>query len=230
MVTTAPLPVAAGVPDWTGRNYRLVAAVVKPVLRVWFRTQVDGAEHIPAEGGAILVVNHCSNADPPLAALATGRPVCFMSKAELFRGPFGSVLHAIGQFPVRRGGADREALEAAAGLIERGQLLGLFPEGTRGTGGFDVIHPGLAWIVLRTSAPVIPVALVGSDRVRRRLGWLPFVSPVRLVVGPPLGPPLGLPAPAAGRTARRVATEQLRETLQEFMAVARNGTGPWSGV
>jgi 1-acyl-sn-glycerol-3-phosphate acyltransferase len=224
-VTAPALPALAEVPDQVERNYQLVAAIVKPVLRAWFRTRVEGAEHIPAEGGAILVANHCSNADPLLAALATGRPVYYMSKAELFKGPFGTVLHAIRQFPVRRGGADREALHAAASLIERGKMLGLFPEGTRGTGGFDVLHPGLAWIVLRTAAPVIPVALVGSDRIRRPLGWLPFASPVRLVIGPPLD----FPAPAAGRTARREATEQLRVTLQEFMTGARDGAGRRSG-
>jgi 1-acyl-sn-glycerol-3-phosphate acyltransferase len=224
-VTAPALAAATEAPDQVERNYRLVAAIVKPVLRAWFRTRVEGAGHIPAEGGAILVANHCSNADPLLAALATGRPVYYMSKAELFKGPFGVVLHAIGQFPVRRGGADREALQAAARLIERGEILGLFPEGTRGTGGFDVAHPGLAWIVLHTAAPVIPVALVGSDRIRRPLGWLPFASPVRLVVGPPLD----VPAPAAGRTARREATEQLRVTLQEFMTGARDGADRRSG-
>jgi 1-acyl-sn-glycerol-3-phosphate acyltransferase len=225
VVTAPPLPATTEAPDQVERTYRLVAAIVKPVLRVWFRTRVEGADHIPAEGGAILVANHCSNADPLLAALATGRPVYYMSKAELFKGPFGTVLHAIGQFPVRRGGADREALHAAAGLIERGQILGLFPEGSRGTGGFDLLHPGLAWILLHTAAPVIPVALVGSDRLRRPLGWLPFASPVRLVIGPPLD----FPAPAAGRTARREATEQLRVTLQDFMTGARDGAGRRSG-
>jgi 1-acyl-sn-glycerol-3-phosphate acyltransferase len=88
-----------------------------------------------------------------------------------------------------------------------------------------VAHSGLAWIVLHTAAPVIPVALVGSDRIRRPLGWLPFASPVRLVVGPPLD----VPAPAAGRTARREATEQLRVTLQEFMTGARDGADRRSG-
>lgn len=196
------------------RGYRTAAIVVKPLMRAWFRIRVEGAEHIPASGPAILAANHRSNVDPVLLACAIERPVFFMSKAELFFWPLGPILRWIGQFPVRRGGADREALRQTAAVIARGDMLGLFPEGSRGAGRFATIHPGLAYVVLRERCPVLPVAMIGTDRVRRPTGWLPFVSPVHVVVGPPVG----LPAPGVGRAARRAATEALRLTLRDFLA------------
>jgi 1-acyl-sn-glycerol-3-phosphate acyltransferase len=203
------------------RGYRTAAIVMKPLMRAWFRIRVQGAEHIPASGPAILAANHRSNLDPVLLACAIRRPVFFMSKAELFFWPLGAILRWIGQFPVRRGGADREALRQTAAVIARGDMLGLFPEGSRGSGSFATVHAGLAYIVLRERCPVLPVAMLGTERVWRRLGWLPFASPVRVVVGPPIE----LPDPGAGRTGRRAATEALRQTLEAFvLGVERDRT------
>jgi len=195
------------------RGYRTAAIVVKPLMRAWFRIRVEGAEHLPDTGPAILASNHRSNVDPVLLASAIQRPVFFMSKAELFFWPLGPILRWIGQFPVRRGGADREALRQTAAVIARGDMLGLFPEGSRGAGRFATVHPGLAYVVLRERCPVLPVAMLGTERVRRRLGWLPFATPVRVVVGPPVE----LPDPGVGRAGRRAATEALRQTLQDFL-------------
>jgi 1-acyl-sn-glycerol-3-phosphate acyltransferase len=214
-----PEPRAATLaPGWPAasneRAFRAAAAIVKPVARVWFRVSVEGAERVPATGPAIVAANHRSNIDPVLAALVTDRPLYFMSKRELFRGPLGTFLRAIGQFPVKRGGADREALQAAARVVERGAILGLFPEGSRCEGRFERIHPGLAFIVLRSDAPVVPVAIVGSERIRRRLGWLPGATKVRILVGPPLD----LPKAQPGRTGRREAAAHLHQTLRDFLA------------
>jgi 1-acyl-sn-glycerol-3-phosphate acyltransferase len=215
-VPAAPAPAALPA-DWPAarndRAYRLAAAFVKPVARTWFRVSVEGTEHMPSSGGAIVAANHRSNLDPILVALATDRPVYFMSKRELFRGPLGTFLRAIGQFPVRRGGADREALQAAGRVIDADSLLGLFPEGSRGTGRFEAIHPGLAFIVLRTNSPVIPVAVLGSERIKRRFGWLPGATKVRLVVGAPLD----LPPTRPGRNGRREASTHLLQTLRTFL-------------
>jgi len=201
------------------RGYRTAATVVKPLMRAWFRIRLDGAEHIPPAGPAILAANHRSNVDPVLLACAVERPVFFMSKAELFVWPLGPILRWIGQFPVRRGGADREALRQTAAVIARGGMLGLFPEGSRGEGRFATVHEGLAYIVLRERCPVLPVAMLGTERVRRRAGWLPFASPVRVVVGPPVA----LPDPGVGRTGRRTATEALRRTLHDFLDGVESG-------
>ena len=198
------------------RGYRLAALVVKPLMRTWFRIRLEGEEHIPEVGPVILASNHRSNMDPVLLASAVRRPVVFMAKAELFVGPLGWIMRWIGQFPVRRGGIDREALRRTDAVLARGSMLGLFPEGTRGDGRFASVHPGLAYIVVRQQCPVVPVAIFGTERVRRRFGWLPFASPVRIVAGPAID----LPQSTGDRAGRRAASELLQKRLQEFLAVA----------
>jgi 1-acyl-sn-glycerol-3-phosphate acyltransferase len=201
------------------RGYLIAAVVVKPLMRTWFRIRLEGEEHIPEAGPVILASNHRSNMDPVLLASAVRRPVAFMAKAELFVGPLGWIMRWIGQFPVRRGGIDREALRRTDAVLARGSMLGLFPEGTRGDGGFSAVHPGLAYIVVRQRCPVLPVAIFGTERVRRRLGWLPFASPVRIVIGPAID----LPKSTSDRAGRRAASELLRQRLQAFLAVAGGG-------
>ena len=93
-------------------------------------------------------------------------------------------------------------------------MLGLFPEGTRGDGTFSAVHPGLAYIVVRQGCPVLPVVISGTERVRRRFGWVPFASPVRIVVGPPID----LPQAASDRAGRRAASELLQQRLRAFRA------------
>jgi 1-acyl-sn-glycerol-3-phosphate acyltransferase len=198
------------------RGYLIAAVVVKPLMRTWFRIGLEGEEHIPEAGPVILASNHRSNMDPVLLASAVRRPVAFMAKEELFVGPLGWIMRWIGQFPVRRGGIDREALRRTDAVLARGSMLGLFPEGTRGDGGFSAVHPGLAYIVVRQRCPVLPVAIFGTERVRRRLGWLPFASPVRIVIGPAID----LPTSTSDRAGRRAASELLRQRLQAFLAVA----------
>jgi 1-acyl-sn-glycerol-3-phosphate acyltransferase len=198
------------------RGYRIAAAVVKPLMRTWFRIRLEGEEHIPDAGPVILASNHRSNMDPVLLASALRRPVAFMAKAELFVWPLGWILRWIGQFPVRRGGIDRAALRRTDAVLARGSMLGLFPEGTRGDGAFSAVHPGLAYIVVRQRCPVLPVAIFGTERVRRRFGWLPFASPVRIVVGPAID----LPQSTGDRAGRRAASELLRQRLQAFLTVA----------
>ena len=198
------------------RGFLIAGAVVKPLMRFWFRIRVEGGDNVPKDGPVILASNHRSNMDPVLLASALHRPVAFMAKAELFVGPLGWIMRWIGQFPVKRGGIDREALRRTDAVLARGSMLGLFPEGTRGDGRFSAVHPGLAYIVVRQRCPVLPVAIFGTERVRRRFGWLPFASPVRIVVGPEID----LPQSTGDRAGRRAASELLQKRLQEFLAVA----------
>jgi 1-acyl-sn-glycerol-3-phosphate acyltransferase len=204
------------------RGYRIAAAVVKPLMRAWFLIRLEGHEHVPGEGPVILASNHRSNMDPVLLASAVKRPLSFMAKAELFVGPLGWVLRWIGQFPVRRGGIDREALRRVDAVLARGSMLGLFPEGTRGEGNFAAVHPGLAYIVVRQGCPVLPVVISGTERVKRRLGWLPLASPVRIVIGPPID----LPQAASDRAGRRAASEVLGQRLREFRAAVTGEPAP----
>lgn len=223
------------------RIYRTAGVVVKPLMRAWFRMRVEGAGNVPASGPVILAANHRSNMDPVLLAAAVRRPVTYMAKAELFVWPLSWILRAIEQFPVRRGGIDREALRDCAAVLGRGGVLGLFPEGTRGDGRFLSIHPGIAYLMVRQRSPIVPVAIFGTERVRRRFGWLPGASPVRIVFGPPIGRAgersdavQGRPAARfelpdlderrGGRAARRAATEQLHRLLREFFEQAERST------
>jgi 1-acyl-sn-glycerol-3-phosphate acyltransferase len=207
-------PGASGDPGDPERGYRIAAAVVKPLMRSWFRIRLEGHEHVPEEGPVILASNHRSNMDPVLLASAVERPLAFMAKAELFVGPLGWIMRWIGQFPVRRGGIDREALRRTDAILARGSMLGLFPEGTRGDGTFSSVHPGLAYIVVRQQCPVLPVVIIGTERVRRRFGWLPFASPVTIVIGPPVD----LPEAASDRAGRRAASGVLQQRLRAFRA------------
>lgn len=208
------------------RAYQVAALVVKPLMRFWFRMRVEGAHQVPAEGPVILAANHRSNIDPVLLASAIRRPVTFMAKYELFVGPLGWLLRLIRQFPVHRGSIDREALRQSSEVVSAGGVLGLFPEGGRGDGGFTTIHSGLAYIVLRQPCPVVPVAIFGTQRVRRRLGWLPLATPVRIVVGPAIASP----DPGIGRVGRRAASEAFGQMLRDFLAGIDRGAddGPLS--
>jgi len=198
------------------RVYRAASVVIRPLMRTWFRMRVEGAGHLPPSGPVILAANHRSNMDPVLLGAAVTRPVAYMAKVELFVWPLGWILRLIGQFPVQRGGIDREALRRTSAVLARGGVLGLFPEGTRGDGSFASVHPGLAYIVLRERCPVLPVAIFGTERVRRRFGWLPFATPVRIVIGPPID----LPVSTVDRSSRRSASEALQRQLQAFVAAA----------
>lgn len=153
------------------------------------RYEVIGRERVPREGGVIVVSNHLNNADPPMVARAVGRPVVFMAKHEMLKLPVvGFLFRAWGAFPVHRGEADLAALRAASEVVRRGEMLMMFPEGTRSrTGGLGKGHPGTALIALRTGAPVLPVAITGTEAIR----WPSFffkprsVRHVRVVIGEP---------------------------------------------
>jgi 1-acyl-sn-glycerol-3-phosphate acyltransferase len=170
---------------------KLIIGLDWTLTRLYVRKlEIFGTENVPREGPVILASNHLNNADPPMIALAIRpRYPMYMAKKEMISWPIlGPALRIFGAFPVRRGEADLSALRAATEVIERGDLLVMFPEGTRSrTGGLTKGHPGAALIALRTGAPVLPVAITGTEGA----GWpwiflKPFsVRHVRIVVGEP---------------------------------------------
>lgn len=132
-------------------------------LRALYRAEVRGAERVPAQGPCILVANHESVVDPFLLALVTTREVRYMAKAELFRRrSLDALMRSLGAFPVERGAGDRAALAHAAALLERGEVLGIFPQGTAKRHRPRVWHRGAARLALATGAPVVPVRLLGT--------------------------------------------------------------------
>lgn len=167
--------------------HRIVRFLLVPLLRGWFRVHITGAERLPREGAGILTPNHKSFLDAFFISLASRRPLRFMAKAELFRRALGWLLIRLGAFPVRRGESDADAIATATAILEAGDLLVLFPEGTR-VDEPDVLgapHHGAGRLALETGAPIIPVAISGTSHL-----WFgPFPRPrhVRLAILEPIG-------------------------------------------
>lgn len=190
-----------------------------------WRPRVLGAWRVPPGGPVILAVNHAHNIDGPMLMGTAPRPVHFLIKKEAFVGPLGSFLRGIGQLEVDRSTADRNAVTTALGVLERGGALGIFPEGTRGEGDFAALRSGLAYFALRSGAPVVPVAVLGSaDRPGRLIRALP---PLRSRVDVVFGDPVTV-GDGSGRRTRKAldhATTQLQERLAAHLKDARRLTG-----
>jgi glycerol-3-phosphate dehydrogenase (NAD(P)+) len=159
---------------------------VQPVLMLLFWLKRIGGEHIPAEGGVILAPNHRSFLDPWVVGICLRRPVYFVAKQELFQKRWmGWFLNSLGAFPIRRGESDAEAMETARLLVERGQAVLIFPEGTRiRRGSLGEPKRGVGRLALDTGAPVVPIAVLGTERARR--GFIIRPCKVRVRCGRPL--------------------------------------------
>jgi 1-acyl-sn-glycerol-3-phosphate acyltransferase len=160
--------------------YGITRAVVVPLFRTYFRMRIDGADHIPREGAAVIAPNHKSFYDSFFLALATPRPMRFMAKDELISPWYGAYLARLGAFPVRRGESDEEALETAREILREGGLLALFPEGTRVRDPDTLGTPkrGAARLALEAGAPIVPAAITGTDGLFAG----PFPKPKRVQV------------------------------------------------
>jgi glycerol-3-phosphate dehydrogenase (NAD(P)+) len=187
--------------------YWIVRGVLQPFFRVWFRLERIGREHIPAHGAVILASNHRSFLDPFVIAVMTRRPIYFVAKKELFLfHPVVSwLLSALGAFPIDRGGSDQEAMATARAILERGDAVLMFPEGTRvRPGSLGRPKRGVGRLALETGAPVVPVAVIGTEAVRR--GWRIRPHKVRIRAGRALTfPKVEKPSPAlAGAVTDRI--------------------------
>jgi glycerol-3-phosphate dehydrogenase (NAD(P)+) len=179
----------------------LAHLILRPLLLIWFRLARTGREHIPRRGAVLLASNHRSFLDPFVVGICARRPLYFMAKRELFANRLqGWLLNALGAFPISRGESDETAMETARLLLERGEAVVVFPEGTRiRTGSLDRPRRGVGRLALETGAPVVPVAVLGSDRARRR--WRIRPVKVRVRCGRPLT------FPRVERPSARLATE-----------------------
>ena len=159
--------------------------VIGTCILVFFRLRRLGREHIP-EGGVVLAANHRSFLDPFAIGCCIGRPIYFVAKQELFRNPLvGWFLNCLGAFPVRRGDADEESVHTALTLLGRGSAVVVFPEGTRvRAGSLGAPKRGVGRLALQSGAPVVPIAITGSERARE--GWKIKPVKVHLRFGPPL--------------------------------------------
>ncbi len=183
--------------------YTIVRCVFLPFFLVWFRLDRQGREHARMKGGLVVASNHRSFLDPFAigALLPWRRQIQFVAKVELFEKRWqGWILNRLGAFPIRRGQSDETAMETAALAVERGGTVVIFPEGTRIRQG-SLARPkrGVGRLALETGVPVLPVAVIGSEEVRR--GWRIRPRKVRLRAGPPMTfPRTERPSPSLAAT------------------------------
>ena len=187
-----------------------------PPVKLVFRLRASGTEHLPREGGYVLSPNHLSNLDPwPLGLpLFPERQIRFMAKVELFRSPLWPILKFGGAFPVRRGEGDTVAIETAVQLAKEGEVVAIFPEGTRRKKGLVKKHEarphtGAARVALEAGVPLIPAAIAGTDRIRR-------LGPLRVAYGAPIE--LDDLRDTEPREAAQVGTDRLMAAIEELEA------------
>ncbi|CEP67702.1 1-acyl-sn-glycerol-3-phosphate acyltransferase [Moorella glycerini] len=161
--------------------YQFAKFVCYLFLRFFCRWEVQGRENFPLEGPVIVIANHISYLDPVAVGVAAPRTVRFMAKEELFHIPIVNwIITGLHAFPVRRGRSDRAALKAALEVLHDGQVLGMFPEGTRSKDGRLLpFQHGAALLALKTGAPLLPVAVKNTNRVFRG-------GRIKVIIGQPL--------------------------------------------
>ena len=162
--------------------YWLVRAVLQPFFHLYFRLSRIGREHVP-DGPVILASNHRSFLDPFIIATIARRPLYYVAKEELFRGRLQAwLLNNLGAFPVRRGASDADMIETAKAILARGDAVLIFPEGTRiRPGALGRPRRGVGRLALESGAPVVPIAIIGTEAVRK--GWRIRPHKVRVRVG-----------------------------------------------
>jgi 1-acyl-sn-glycerol-3-phosphate acyltransferase len=209
-----------------GRFGKLFYAVVRSILvtlcRSYFRLSVKGRENIPKTGAFILAPIHRSNIDTPISCAVTTRRLRYMGKDSLWKiRPVGSVLSALGGFPVTRGTADLEALKRCLAVLALGEPLVMFPEGTRQFG--DLIQPlfdGAAYLSIKANVPIVPVGIGGTQAVMPKGKKMIYPKKCTLIIGAPIYPPQA----TTGRTPRTATTEltaNLKSALQDLFDAAQ---------
>lgn len=163
--------------------YRL-AWIIMRIFFAFLGLRIEGSHNLPQKGAAIIVSNHVSNWDPIVVGISFKRPIYFMAKAELFENKFlARIFTWLNAFPVKRGSADRAAIRNALQVLEEGKVLGIFPEGRRNKTGEELeAQNGAAMLALKTNAPIIPVACIGTNH-NLPIGWK---NPLIVRVGSPM--------------------------------------------
>ena len=205
--------------DWF---YQPGTAIAGFLARLLFRAQVDGVEHLPRTGAFIVASNHCSNLDPPILGWATGhqvgRVVHFMAKAEMRRWPIvGSLASQAGVYFVRRGEADRAAQRFSLEALAAGRPIAIFIEGTRSRNGrLKAGRPGAALLAIRSGAPIVPVGIVGTQRIFPGKSRVPHPTRVTVRIGEPLRLP-HQPDGRIGRAALADGTERIMRAIEALL-------------
>jgi len=207
--------------------YRALRGLCHGVNRAYWRVSVDGASVVPASGAVILAPVHRSNIDFLVVSEVTKRKLFYMAKDSLWKAPrFGAFLESIGAFPVHREGADRLALDRSQDVLERGDALILFPEGTRRSGPVvEELHEGAAFLAARTGAPIVPIGIGGSAAAMPKGSKMIHPVKIHLVVGAPLAAPARSARGRVPRSQVHTQTEELRAVLQTLYDEAQKRVG-----
>lgn len=196
--------------------YEVSKFIVRLALRMFCGFRVDGGDREPPSGPLLIVSNHVSDLDPLVVGVAVRRRVHYMAKVELFRPPLLRWwIRACGGFPVRRGEVDRHAFRTARAILEQGGALVMFPEGTRGSSLDDLRppEPGAALLALRTGAVILPVAVIGTDRVLPRGAH----RPARGTIHVRIGDTIRINAAERSNGPGRVQRERVESVGRQFM-------------
>jgi len=191
------------------------------VLRLYFRIDIRGLEHLPETGPVLIAGNHTGWLDGPLVQILLPRPCAFLVKSELYSGPWAKVLDFARQIPIRRGAPDRTALRRALEVLKGGGVLGVFPEGTRGVGALETVQHGIGYIALRAAhaddrCPIVPVVCTGTAEALPKGAKFPkFRTPVSIVFGPAFT--LDVEGNPRARSTVAAAAEQIRLRLLDHL-------------
>jgi 1-acyl-sn-glycerol-3-phosphate acyltransferase len=222
--------------------YAVVRAALVGWCRLYHRLTVEGKENVPTEGPYILAPVHRSIVDTFAVAIVTRRRLRYMGKEELWKVRwFGRIIDALGAFPVHRDATDREAFRRCVAVIEGGEPLVLFPEGTRRSGPtVTELREGATYLAARADVPIVPVGIGGSEMALPKGTRFPRPVKIHLVVGEPQTVKVAAERSAGGGSRRRAdrlsrrelheATERLRAELQTLFDQARTAVAPGPGA
>jgi 1-acyl-sn-glycerol-3-phosphate acyltransferase len=207
--------------------YDFVRGALTWFSRLFWRSTVEGSEHIPTTGPFILAPVHRSNIDTPLLCQVTGRRVRYMGKDTMWKFGFSAFFfNSLGGFPVHRGEPDRQALRTSEEVLRGGEPLVMFPEGTRQSGPIvEHVFDGVAYVALRTGVPIVPVGIGGSAGAMPKGAKMIKPVKVHLVVGRPIEVKAPPPGERVPRRAVRELTEQLTAELQRLYDEAEAKAG-----
>lgn len=208
--------------------YRVLRGLLRALAGIWFRLDVVGREHLPLAGGFVVAPGgHRSILDTPMVALAGPRVLRYMGAETYFNIPgFGWFLRAMGGFPVERSATDRAALRKAEWVLNNGEPLAVFPEGTRQVG--PLIQPlkeGAAFLACRTGVPIVPVGIGGSARALPKGAKWARPRKITLVIGEPIHPTPRAEGARVKRSEVRRMSDQLQDELQKLFDEARIRAG-----
>jgi 1-acyl-sn-glycerol-3-phosphate acyltransferase len=190
----------------------VVRRAAAALVRIIFRIDIQGAEHLPAAGPVLIAGNHTGFLDGPLVMILMPRPSAFLVKSELYDGPFRRILQFARQIPIRRGSPDRTNLTRALRVLQDGGVLGVFPEGTRGEGRLETIQHGIGYLALRAGCPIVPVVCLGTAEALPKGARLPrWRTQVQIVFGPAFE--LTVTGDPRARSTVAAAAEQIRQRL-----------------